>query len=101
MSPSDRLRAQSQFAPLELRGVVRALADVLDGKEVSKEQWDVAVSRWCPVNYPLRPLAETLRAVGETIQAQRENHKSDKASSVGKGSLFESARQVAIAPLQD
>jgi len=38
MSPSDRLRAQSQFAPLELRGVVRALADVLDGKEVSKEQ---------------------------------------------------------------
>jgi len=73
LPPADRLRVQSRFAPMELRGVMRALADVLDGKEVSKEQWDAAVSRWCPVTHPLRPLAETLRAIGETLQSQRTN----------------------------
>jgi hypothetical protein len=73
LPPADRLRVQSRFAPMELRGFMRALADVLEGKEVSKEQWDTAVFRWCPVTHPLRPLAETLRAIGETLQSQRTN----------------------------
>jgi len=85
LSPAERLRAQSHFAPMELRGVMRALADVLEGKEVSKERWDAAVSQWCPVTHPLRPLAETLRAIGETLQSQRESRQK-ASSSVGKGS---------------